>query len=498
VPTITTTASGPALVGGAVHDTAVVAGRVDPQPGATVEFRLYGPDDAGCANAPAFTSSMPYPVAGGPVSSASFSPSSVGTYRWRAFYSGDAANAAVSGPCNAPNESVTVSPANVSITTQASANVVIGGSVTDTATVNGRVNPQPGGTVTFALHGADDVDCARPAVFTSVVPVPADSNTVTSAAFVPQFPGNYRWRASYSGDSGGNPPVSAQCNAPNESVYVTQKPTTVSTTASPSIVIGSGQLTDTAVVLGRGGPMSSSTVSFRLYGPEDPTCSRPIFESDDVPYPIAGGPVTSAAFTPTIAGTYRWRAFYAGDLTNAPSSDVCDAETERVVVLKATPTVNHTSASDVILGQPVSDSVVVGGLVSPQGNSSLSILLYGPMVSVAGSIENDAACAGPPIFTRANVPYPAAGTLITAEFKPPSTGIYGWRAVYHGDVNNAAVTSTCNPVNVLADASAPDIATGGQLPATGADTRGMVALASQTTVAGLVLVVVGLRRRRRA
>ena len=36
-------------------DTATVLGRVNPQPGATVTFNLYGPDDATCAGAPVFT-----------------------------------------------------------------------------------------------------------------------------------------------------------------------------------------------------------------------------------------------------------------------------------------------------------------------------------------------------------------------------------------------------------------------------------------------------------
>ena len=40
---ITTTASGAVSLGGQLTDTAVVSGRVSPQPGATVDFRLYGP-----------------------------------------------------------------------------------------------------------------------------------------------------------------------------------------------------------------------------------------------------------------------------------------------------------------------------------------------------------------------------------------------------------------------------------------------------------------------
>lgn len=108
-PSIATTASASVAVGaGSLTDTAVVSGRVNPQPGATIVWRLYGPNDATCSGAPIFTSTAPYPVAGGTVTSGAFTPSQAGTYRWRATYSGDANNEPAAGACNAANESVIV------------------------------------------------------------------------------------------------------------------------------------------------------------------------------------------------------------------------------------------------------------------------------------------------------------------------------------------------------------------------------------------------------
>ncbi len=108
-PTIATTASpGITLGAGQLSDTATLSGRVTPVAGSTVSFTLYGPDDATCAGTPAFTSTVPYPVTGGPVSSASFTPTQAGTYRWRAAYSGDENNAPAAGACNDPNANVTV------------------------------------------------------------------------------------------------------------------------------------------------------------------------------------------------------------------------------------------------------------------------------------------------------------------------------------------------------------------------------------------------------
>jgi hypothetical protein len=115
-PTLTTTASPGVTLGSGqyIADTAVVTGRISPVAGATIEFRLYGPDDTGCSGAPVFVQTgLDYPVGGGPVTSFAYLPTAAGTYRWRARYSGDANNSYVDAPCNAPNESVVVSPALV-------------------------------------------------------------------------------------------------------------------------------------------------------------------------------------------------------------------------------------------------------------------------------------------------------------------------------------------------------------------------------------------------
>ena len=65
----------------------------------------------------------------------------------------------------------------------------------------------------------------------------------------------------------------------------------------------------------------AGTVEFRLYGPDDATCATAIFTSSNRPLTFSGAgntnaSATSAAFTPTAAGTYRWRAFFSGDANN--------------------------------------------------------------------------------------------------------------------------------------------------------------------------------------
>jgi hypothetical protein len=102
-PVVNATASPNITLGaGALSVSANVSGRDTPVAGATLDFRLYGPDDATCATAPAFQSlAIAYPAAGGAVSSAPFQPVLPGTYRWVASYSGDANNAPVTSACGA-------------------------------------------------------------------------------------------------------------------------------------------------------------------------------------------------------------------------------------------------------------------------------------------------------------------------------------------------------------------------------------------------------------
>ena len=106
VPTLTTTASADVGLGGQVHDTATLAGGSSPT--GTITFTLYGPDDASCSNAAAFTDTQSVASGNGDYDSADFTPSQPGTYRWTASYSGDADNDPATTSCNDPNGEVLV------------------------------------------------------------------------------------------------------------------------------------------------------------------------------------------------------------------------------------------------------------------------------------------------------------------------------------------------------------------------------------------------------
>ena len=107
-PTLTTTASGPVIVGATITDTAHLTGGVGTLTG-SIAFQVYAPGDTSCG-----TPLTPAPTAAtvsgtGDYTSGTFATAAVGTYRWRAFFTDtDGNNNDVSTACNDPSESSTV------------------------------------------------------------------------------------------------------------------------------------------------------------------------------------------------------------------------------------------------------------------------------------------------------------------------------------------------------------------------------------------------------
>lgn len=423
-PGLTTQASPGATVPGPVTDTATLSGGFNPT--GSITFRLFGPNDATCDNPPVFSSVVP--VNGpGPYSSGPATVAAAGLYRWVASYSGDASNLAVVAPCNAPDESVTLTKASPTLGTQASPATTVGGTVSDTATLSGGVTPT--GTVTFRLFPPGDTSCSSTPVFTNVKPV-SGIGPVASDPFTTNAVGTYRWVASYSGDVN-NAAVSGDCGDPGESVSVSQAHPTLTTTASPGTVSGS-LLTDTAVVAGGVNP--AGTITFRLFGPDDATCSSPpIFTSDR---PVEGnGPVTSGAVSPTPIGTYRWVAAYSGDANNAGVGGACGDPGESATLGKATPSLTTSAAPTATEGQPVTDVATLAGGGAPTG--SVTFRLFGP---------GDLACAAAPVFTSTK-PVGGNGPYTSDPFASTSAGIYQWVATYSGDANNNPAAGACGDAN---------------------------------------------------
>ena len=109
-PTLSTNATSKAL-GLAVHDTATLTGGSSPT--GTITFTVYGPDDANCSGPGTVVSTNP--VSGGTATSDDFTPTQAGAYRWIATYNGDANNNIVSGQCNDPGETSTITTPKLNI-----------------------------------------------------------------------------------------------------------------------------------------------------------------------------------------------------------------------------------------------------------------------------------------------------------------------------------------------------------------------------------------------
>ena len=173
-----------------------------------------------------------------------------GNYCWRSQFI--STTSGVPGATeNAPGECFEVLPKDPSISTSATATVVSGGALDDTATLTGTAN-KPGspvinpttpggpatGTITFKLYGpsatavCNDSGANANLVGSSVVNVSGDSGTgsppkvykasgaTVSGTFSPTTVGTYYWVASYSGDSPNTNAKSGACGDANETSNV--------------------------------------------------------------------------------------------------------------------------------------------------------------------------------------------------------------------------------------------------------------------------------------
>jgi hypothetical protein len=101
-------------------------------------------------------------------------------------------------------------------------------------------------------------------------------------------------------------------------------------------------LHDTLIVNGIRPGASGATVTFKLYGPDDPTCSGTVLNgngSGEV-RPVSNGRASTLtgynllqSQLPNKKGTFRWVAQYSGDNNNNGASTTCGDETHSITVL---------------------------------------------------------------------------------------------------------------------------------------------------------------------
>ena len=256
--------------------------------------------------------------------------------------------------------------------TGAGGTVTPGTIVTDTATVTGTSSTKtPTGNVTFYLCGPIATGTcdtggtqvgAPKALSGSGGTATATSDGVDTTTFVA---GRYCFRATWPGDSNYTTPLSHSGTGDSECFNVAKLNPTVITLASAPIALG-GSISDVATLSGATAT-ATGTITFNLYGPNDATCATSIFSSTVA---VSGnGNYTSASFTPTAVGTYRWIANYSGDGSNNPTANGCNEANESV-------TVTDTSSTSTAQNWLPNDSATITTAGGSPLNGTLSFTLY--------------------------------------------------------------------------------------------------------------------------
>jgi len=409
-PTLTLTAAD-AVIGQTVDATAVLS--EGPTASGEISFEVFGPDDPTCAG-PALESSQTSASGEGQYASADFTPAAAGAYRWSARYAGDAENSAAEAPCAAVS---TVAKASPGLIGAASAGIV-GTAIRDEAAVTGGFSPT--GEIVFSVFAPGDTDCSAPLDTSSSA---LESGQATSADFLPEQAGEFRWTATYSGDAN-NEAATLACGAASQSSPVGTIDVTLTAGATGATV---GQAIEATATI-RGGATPLGQIAFRAFPPGDADCSGAAAFSSVVG--VSGnGSYRSAAFAPSRVGTFRWTAAYAGDPKHAPATSGCGLASS--IVARAKPTIAGAVPRRRTVGTPFRDEATLQGAFEPGG--TVTFRIYGP------SAEG---CARPAFVNTVAVS--GNGTISSDPFVAQSPGRYSFVASYSGDAANQGATESCD------------------------------------------------------
>jgi len=311
--------------------------------GGTVQFSLCGPlalnSTSNCESGGVDIGSPVAISATNPAiaNSAATTLTSAGRYCWRAVYSGDP-DKGVPGSSDPPDgdttsttECFSVLPVTPTLTTSAGADVTLGSSITDTATLSGTAK-QPGtdgvgpggtinatagtqanagGSITWSVQGPNNCDPSGLTVTGSPATVSGD-NTYGPVSALPTVIGKYTFVASYDGSSPNTlgagpsscPPAAGDGD---EEVIVTD---------TTSVMSEQDWLpNDTATVAPAGGSALNGTMTFTLY----PTAN------------CTGTPVTGQTYTRTLTN-----ATSLADRTKSTSNGTYKVTADATVSWKVT------------------------------------------------------------------------------------------------------------------------------------------------------------------
>src|SRR5262245_47027411 len=306
------------------------------------------------------------------------------------------------------------------------------------------------GTVTCPLHLSGPM-APGIAVRRTITVAPNTAGTITNSVSV-------------TGDQ--TDPVLAN-NTASETTTVSSGGPAITTQSSPDVTVG-GSVSDTAVLAGASNP--TGTITFRLYGPNDATCTgTPVFT--DTKTVSGNGAYTSGSFTPPAAGTYRWTASYGGDANNAALGGACNDPNESVVVSApgANLAIAKTDSPDpVAAGQPLTYSITVTNN-GPLGATGVTVadplpagVTFGSATASQGSCNQASGTVTCDLGSLAN----GAQATVTIVVTPAADGSLSNTATVNADQNDpdtadnsataATTVGTAEADLALTNVDAPD------------------------------------------
>jgi uncharacterized repeat protein (TIGR01451 family) len=444
-PTITTSA-GPNVVlgsGNALTDSATLTGGMSPT--GTITFQLFAPN----GTTPVFTNVVTvngngtYHSTDPGSTTGSAVPTMLGTYQWVASYSGDLSNSPVNSTMG--QEPAMVEECRVLLTPPTEFD-----SVGDQATFTAEVDTTADGInwthvgagvpVTFSLVN-NSAGATIVTTSTGTNPANTDSNGEATVTITSSNPGSVNIHADTTFSLAGvlgtfncaTGMVPSDPDAQKTFVMGQLTTPTITTSAGPNVVLGSGNaLTDMATLSGGNSP--TGTITFTLFDPTSTTVyTNTVMVTGNATYHSTDTGMTTGSAVPTMAGTYQWVVSYSGDSNNDSVSSALGAEPQ--IVNPASPTI--TTLPIALPPRTLQDSATLAGGFNPTG--SITFELTDPFGA---------------LFTTQTVTVNGNGTYSTTGVMVSTAGVWHWVAVYSGDSNNhTAVTGpTDEPVTIPPEA----------------------------------------------
>ena len=263
--------------------------------------------------------------------------------------------------------------------------------------------------------------------------------------------GKYCWRAEFTPSANDHHFLAgSHTNSTSECFSVQASPSIVTTPSETSGSVGD-LLNDSATLSDGSNFDGTGSITFSLYGPNDPNCDGVPAYTETVPADHNGSDygTSNALVTANEAGTWNWTADFSSDSNNNATSSGCGEESVAIVASPSIATTpSETSGS---VGDLLNDTATMSGGSNYTGDGTILFSLYGP---------NDPNCDKEPAYIEtvhninADGEYSTSNVSVTAG----EAGTWNWTADFSGDDNNKATSSGCGEESVAIVAS-PSIVT---------------------------------------